>query len=151
MITLSSVFEQGNTIPTEYTCDGSNISPPFTWFGIPENTYTIALIMEDPDVPEGTFVHWIIFNIPSYLQGLPKGIPKVPIFGDSSRQGLADFGTVGYGGPCPPPGPPHRYFFRIYALDSRLNIPPGMSKHIIERAMTYHILATGELMGLYCR
>lgn len=146
----AEAFQAGGTIPKEYTCDGSNVSPALSWSGIPSNAKSIALIMDDPDAPMGTFVHWVLFNIPASTQKLPKGISRNQTLGDGSRQGMTDFGRAGYGGPCPPKGT-HRYYFRIYALDTMLNLQPGASREQLDDAMKGHILAMGELMGNYTR
>lgn len=148
---LADAFRDGDTIPAEYSCDGRDVSPMLSWGGIPAGTKSIALIMDDPDAPRGTFVHWVFFNIPAETQKLPKAIPKNQTLSDGSRQGMTDFGWVGYSGPCPPPGKPHRYYFKVYALDTKLELPPGASKAELEKAMKGHILAKGELMGKYGR
>lgn len=148
----SEAFSPGGTIPKKYTCDGSDFSPPLSFSGIPPNTRSIALIMEDPDAPMGTFVHWIIYNIPPYITELPEAFPKGSIIEDTIFQGITSFGRFGYGGPCPPRGETHRYFFKIYALDiERLLLPPRAYKEDVERSITNHILVKGELMGLYGR
>ncbi len=147
----SEAFGEGETIPAEYTCDNRDISPPLTWSGIPAGTKSIALIMDDPDAPRGTFVHWVLYGIPPEAQGLPEAVPKNKTLNDGSRQGTTGFGKIGYGGPCPPPGKPHRYYFKVYALDTKLDLPPGVSKADLESAMKGHILAKGELMGRYGR
>ncbi|MDP2767105.1 MAG: YbhB/YbcL family Raf kinase inhibitor-like protein [Candidatus Methanoperedens sp.] len=150
-ITVSAeAFREGETIPAEYTCDGKDVSPSLSWKGIPANAKSIALIMDDPDAPGGTFVHWVLFNIPANTQKLPKGIPGNQTLGDGSRHGATDFGRVSYGGPCPPRGT-HRYYFKMYALDTMLDLKPGASKKQLENAMKGHILAQGELMGKYER
>jgi len=147
----ADAFKEGETIPAEYTCDGKDVSPLLSWKGVPAGTKSIALVMDDPDAPGGTFVHWVIFNIPADAQKMTEGVPRNATFADGSRQGITDFGKVGYGGPCPPPGKPHRYYFKIYALDTMLNLQPGASKQQLENAMKGHILAYGELMGKYER
>lgn len=152
----SEAFRTGETIPTKYTCDGKDISPPISWTDIPSDTRSIVLIMDDPDALGGTFVHWVAFNIPYNIRILPEGIPKHSSltpwpFGDSSYQGINDFGGIGYRGPCPPPGRFHRYFFKVYALDIKLPLAPGSSKSDVEREMYNHILAKGELIGTYSR
>jgi Raf kinase inhibitor-like YbhB/YbcL family protein len=151
-ITISAeVFKEGEIIPAEYTCEGKNVSPSLSWKGIPAGTKSIAMIMDDPDAPGGTFVHWLLFNIPGNTQKLPKGIPRNQTLDDGSLQGKNDFERLGYGGPCPPPGKPHRYYFKIYALDTKLKLQPGASRQQLENAMKGHILSTGELMGKYQR
>ncbi len=145
----AEAFRDGDTIPDEYTCEGDDVSPALSWKGIPAEAKSIALIMDDPDAPGRTFVHWVLFNMPANTQKLPKGLPGS--LGDGSLQGMTDFGRTGYGGPCPPPGKPHRYYFKIYALDTKLNLPAGASKKQVEDTMKGHILAKGELMGKYAR
>jgi Raf kinase inhibitor-like YbhB/YbcL family protein len=147
----STAFAEGGTIPKQFTCDGEDASPPLAWSGIPANAYSLALIADDPDAPVGTWVHWVIFDMPSTLTGLPQGVTKTLSIPDTSTQGKNDFGKPGYGGPCPPKGKPHRYFFKLYALDAKLNLKPGASKAEVENAMKGHILAQGQLMGLYGR
>lgn len=156
IIIWSDDFQNGGEIPSRHTCDSRDISPHITWTKIHPDTRSITLIMEDPDAPGGTFVHWTIYNIPPYISTLPAGIPEVPDLSawplaGSGFQGITDFGKIGYGGPCPPPGKYHRYFFKIYALDTRLDLPSGASKRDIERSMVDHIIAKGELIGLYKR
>ena len=147
----SEAFKDGGTIPAVYTCDGRNISPALTWSGILAGTKSIALIMDDPDAPSGTFVHWVMFNIPPDARGLPEAVPDNKTLEDGSRQGETDSGRVGYHRPCPPPGKPHRYYFKVYALDTKLDLPAGVTKADVEKAMDRHILAKGELMGRYGR
>jgi len=144
-------FKEGDIIHDEFTCDGRDISPSLSWKGIPEGTKSIALIMDDPDAPGGTFVHWVVYNMPAETMELPKGMPRNKTLANGSMQGMTDFGQSGYGGPCPPPGKPHRYYFKVYALDTKLNLPPGASKNNVEIAMKGHIIAQGELMGKYKR
>ncbi len=150
-ISISAEFKYGDVIPSEYTCMGKDISPELSWTGIPEGTESIALVMDDPDAPGGTFVHWVLFNIPAVTQKLPKAVNKDKILDDFGRQGMTDFEDVGYGGPCPPPGKYHRYYFRIYALDKMLELLPGSSRKQVDSAMESHILAKGELVGIYAR
>ncbi len=150
IVVSSEAFKDGETIPVEYTCDGKNISPALLWEGIPAGAKSIALIMDDPDAPGGMFVHWVLYNIPASTRKLPEGMPKNETLGDGSRQGMTDFGRVGYGGPCPPKGT-HRYYFKIHALDTMLSLQPGASKKQLEDAMKGHILEQGELMGRYER
>ncbi len=144
-------FNEGDMIPEEFTCDGKDISPLISWKGIPAGTKSFALIMDDPDAGGGTFVHWVIYNVPAHTRNLTKGMPRNKTLADGSMQGMTDFGQPGYGGPCPPPGKPHRYFFKVYALDMNLNLPAGASKSQVENAMMGHILAEGVLMGKYQR
>lgn len=150
-ISISSEEFKNGTIPDEYTCEGEDISPPLSWQGLPAGTKSIALIADDPDASGRAFVHWVIYNIPANTQKLEKGMPKKEKLDDGSRQGMTDFGRAGYGGPCPPPGKPHRYFFKIYAIDKMLDLPSGASKEDVEAAMKGHVLAKGELIGKYAR
>jgi len=147
----SEAFKENGTIPDEYTCEGEDISPPLSWQGVPAGSKSIALIMDDPDAPGRTFVHWVIYNIPGSMQKLAKGIPRKEKLADGSLQGMTDFGKAGYGGPCPPQGKPHRYIFKIYAIDKILDLPSKASKEYVETAMKGHILAKGELIGKYAR
>lgn len=147
----STAFANGGRIPAKYTADGPDVSPPLSWEGAPESTRSFAVICDDPDAPRGTWVHWLIWNIPPEKTGLPEGVPPDPELPDGSRQGTNDFGRIGYGGPAPPPGKPHRYFFRVYALDTVLEVPPGARRPALEEAMRGHVLAYGELMGMYGR
>ncbi len=147
----AEAFKDGGNIPAVYTCDGRNISPTLTWSGIPAGTKSIALIVDDPDAPRGTFVHWVLFNIPPDARGLPEAMPETKTLKDGSRQGNTSYGEAGYGGPCPPPGKPHRYYFKVYALDTKLDLPAGAIKADVEKAMNGHILAKGEIMGKYGR
>ncbi|MEW6716344.1 MAG: YbhB/YbcL family Raf kinase inhibitor-like protein [Chloroflexota bacterium] len=147
----SSAFEQGGTIPQEYTCDGSDISPPLSWSGVPEETLTLVLIMDDPDAPMGTWVHWVLYDISPDQEGLPEGVSKVENVEGIGVQGRNDSRGIGYSGPCPPPGKPHGYNFKLYALDISLGFNPGATKSDVERAMQGHVLAQGILVGMYGR
>lgn len=150
MTVKSPVFKPGEMIPSEYTCDGRDISPSLQWEGVPEAAQSLALISDDPDAPMGTWVHWVMWNIPADSTGLKENVPRDSRLTDGTRQGISDFGRPGYGGPCPPGGT-HRYFFKVYALDTRLDLPEKTRKSDLERAMQGHILAQGELMGVYRR
>lgn len=141
---ISSAFLAGAPIPVEHTCDGKNAPPPLTWAGVPAGTRSFALIVDDPDAPAGTWVHWVLFNLPADATALPQSQ-------SSGVQGKNDFGKTGYGGPCPPPGKPHRYFFKLYALDAVLALRTGATKGDVERAMAGHVLASAQLMGTYAR
>ena len=147
----STAFQNGQDIPAQYTCEGSDASPPLSWNGAPAQTKSFALIMDDPDAPMGTWVHWVVYDIPSTDSGLEAGVPKSKTLPSGAKQGITSFRSIGYGGPCPPPGPKHRYLFKLYALDSTLGLPPGKSKADVERAMKGHVLADAQLMGLYGR
>jgi hypothetical protein len=140
----SPAFDQGQTIPVEYTCDGLNVSPALRWVSPPRGTKSFALIMDDPDAPGGTFTHWLAWNISSKARGLKRGAHR-------PREGMTSFSRVGYGGPCPPPGTPHRYFFKLYALRAPLALPAGAGRSALERAMRGKILKQVSLVGLYGR
>ena len=146
----STAFQDGTAIPAVYTCDGRDISPPLDWGVPPEGTNSLALISDDPDAPAGTWVHWVIYNLPPTLQGLPEAFPKDAQRPDGTRQGNTDFRRTGYGGPCPPSGT-HRYFFKLYSLDTMLSVPPGATARQLEQAMQGHIVAEARLMGTYAR
>lgn len=150
ILVSSSAFENGAMIPARYSGYGQDLSPPLCWERIPKDTRSIALICDDPDAPGGTWVHWVMWNIPAGAQGLPERVPPTPSLADGSRQGITDFQRPGYGGPMPPSGT-HRYFFRVYALDRPLDLPDGTTKADLVRAMQGHILAQGELMGRFRR
>ncbi len=150
MVLTSTAFKEGEMIPKKYTCDGSNISPPLKWDSVPAQAKSMALIADDPDAPMGTWVHWVIFNIPPGLSGLPENIPLKDSLPNGSLQGKNDFRNAGYGGPCPPGGT-HRYFFKLYALDILLQLKAGCSKADLLKAMQGHIVAEGQLMGKYSR
>jgi Raf kinase inhibitor-like YbhB/YbcL family protein len=141
----SPAFTEGSTIPAKYTCDAENISPPLSWTGIPANTQSLALIVDDPDAPSGTWVHWVLYDLPPDKGSLSEGVQA------AGTPGTNDFRKLGYGGPCPPPGKPHRYFFKLYALDKVLNLQSGAKKADVEKAMKGHILAQGQLMGKFGR
>jgi hypothetical protein len=144
-------FSSGASIPKQFSCDGADISPALAWNDPPAATQSFALIADDPDAPVGTWVHWVLFDLPANARSLPQNVPKQEQLADGSRQGRNDFRKIGYSGPCPPPGKPHRYFFKLYALDAKLNLQPGATKKDVERAMRGHILAQGEWMGRYAR
>lgn len=148
----STAFKEGETIPKEHARDAADLSPPLRWNGAPQGTKSYALICDDPDAPRSTpWVHWIVYNLPAEARELPEATAKQESFPTGLRQGRNDFGDIGYGGPYPPPGKPHRYFFKLYALDVSLDVPPGASKQQLEQAMKGHVLARGELMGKYQR
>ncbi|MFA5039195.1 MAG: YbhB/YbcL family Raf kinase inhibitor-like protein [Candidatus Omnitrophota bacterium] len=147
----SSSFSHESSIPSNFTCEGSDISPQLSWGGAPEGTKSFALIADDPDAPAKTWTHWVIYNIPQDSTGLPQDFPHDPALPDGIRQGINDSGETGYGGPCPPPGKPHRYYFRLYALDSLLELEKNATKDQLLRAMKGHILEEAVLMGTYKR
>ena len=146
----SPAFEQGAMIPKMYTCDGADVSPPLEWSSVPEGTKSFALICDDPDAPMGTWVHWVVYDLPGSVKKLPENIPPERTLADGGKQGITDFHRIGYGGPCPPGGI-HRYFFKLYALDTTVNLDPGATKDQLLGAMQGHILSEAELMGKYRR
>ena len=146
----SPAFEEDGMIPKKYTCDGPNVSPPLTWTAVPNETKSLALICDDPDAPMGTWVHWVVFNLPANVTELPENIPTQKTLSNGAKQGITDFQEVGYGGPCPPSGT-HRYYFKLYALDTEINFDAGITKKQLLKAMEGHILAEGQLMGKYKR
>jgi Raf kinase inhibitor-like YbhB/YbcL family protein len=146
----STAFNEGGMIPTKYTCDGPDISPPLAWSSVPENTVSIALICDDPDAPVGTWVHWVLFNLPPEIKELPENLPTKEILSNGAKQGRNGSRRIGYSGPCPPGGT-HRYYFKIYALNTKLDLEPGVEKKELVEAMEGHILAEGQLMGRYQR
>jgi len=147
----STFFVPGGMIPKQFTCDGTDLSPALEWSGAPENTRSFSLIADDPDAPVGTWVHWVLYDLPADAKELAEGVPKDEQLSNGARQGRNDFRRIGYGGPCPPPGPAHRYFFKLYALDAQLNLKAGASKADVEKAMAGHILAQATLLGRYQR
>ncbi len=150
-ILSSTAFEQGKPIPGRFTCDGLDISPPLEWSGAPEGTKAFALICDDPDAPVGTWDHWLIYDLPPTLAGLPEGAGKSSPVPAGVAEGKNSWGKPGYGGPCPPSGKPHRYFFRLYALKSPLGLKAGATKAELLAAMQGHVLASAELVGTYGR
>jgi len=146
----SSAFQAGDPIPARHTCDGPDISPPLEWSGPPPATKSFSLICDDPDAPRGIWVHWVLFNIPPTSTSLPEDILKTRTISTGARQGINDSREIGYSGPCPPRGV-HRYFFKLYALDTELSLDPGITKSDLERAMKGHIISQTELMGTYQR
>lgn len=147
----SGAFAEGARIPAKYTYDGSNISPPLKWTGVPASARSLALIADDPDAPVGTWVHWVLYDLPPALAELPEDVPKSQTTLHGGKQGLNDFQSFGYGGPSPPRGKPHRYFFKLYALDTMLDLKPGATKKEVERAMDKHIVGQAQLIGTYQR
>lgn len=152
----SSAFKHGEKIPKKYSCDGESISPPLTWAGIPDSAKSLVLISDDPDAPMGTWVHWVVYDIPATITGFPENIPQVKNLADikgkelAGKQGKNSGGKIGYYPPCPPSGT-HRYFFKLYALDTMLEMKHGATKSDVLEAMEGHVLAEAELMGLYSR
>ena len=147
----SSAFREGDVIPTEYTCEGQDVSPPLAWDEPPAGTQSLVLIVDDPDAPVGVFTHWVLFNIPSDSRDLPEALPTQAQLPSGAQQGKNDFGRLDYGGPCPPPGRSHRYRFTVYALDQPLELTAGASKKQVLDAIQGHILAQGQLTGTYQR
>ena len=146
----STAFQDGQPIPTRYTCEGKDLAPPLAWSDPPDGTKSFALISDDPDAPAGTWVHWVVYNLPASRRSLPEGVPADAQLADGTRQGITDFGRLGYGGPCPPNGT-HRYYFKLYALNVMLSPVPGARKVDVERLMKGHVLADARLMGTYRR
>jgi Raf kinase inhibitor-like YbhB/YbcL family protein len=154
MVTIaltSSAFREGEAIPEKHTCDGLDLSPALAWSGAPAGTRSLALLCDDPDAPVGLWVHWVIWGVPPDTTSLPEGVAREKSLPNGSAQGLNDFRKIGYGGPCPPPGKPHRYFFRIYALDAGVALAPGATRKELLKAIEGHVIGEGELMGRYGR
>ncbi|MBI3458560.1 MAG: YbhB/YbcL family Raf kinase inhibitor-like protein [Candidatus Rokubacteria bacterium] len=147
----SPAFASGGDIPVRHTCDGPDLSPPLRWRNPPANSKSVALIVDDPDAPAGTWVHWVVYGLPATLRELPEGVPARDTVPSVGTQGLNDFRKVGYGGPCPPRGPAHRYVFRLYALDTGPTLAARRTKGDVLRAIGGHVLAQAELMGRYKR
>jgi Raf kinase inhibitor-like YbhB/YbcL family protein len=144
-------FKAGGRIPAQYTCSGADISPALSWNQPPSRTLSFALIVDDPDAPAGTWVHWVVYNLPESARQLPERVPPGEAIASGGRQGLNDFPQSGYGGPCPPSGKPHRYFFRLYALDTLLDLHAPVHRREVDAAMKGHILAQAELMATFGR
>jgi Raf kinase inhibitor-like YbhB/YbcL family protein len=147
----SPAFADGESIPARYTCQGDDVSPALRWSNVPGEAKSLALICDDPDAPAGTWVHWVIYDIPPSSSGLTEGVPPSEITPEGAKQGINDFRRTGYGGPCPPRGTPHRYFFKLYALDIEPGLPAGAGKADLLRVIEGHVLAEGQLMGRYKR
>jgi Raf kinase inhibitor-like YbhB/YbcL family protein len=149
----SPAFANGDPIPAQYTCDGANRSPALSWTGAPPTTASFALIVEDPDAPGGTFIHWVLYDLPGTASSLPEAVPpdpELPTLG-GARQGRTSFRKIGYGGPCPPKGPPHHYHFRLFALDAKLGLATGATRDEVAAAMQGHEVGRTELIGVYAR
>lgn len=144
-------FTQGADIPMQFSCDGANVSPALRWDRAPTGVETFAFVMDDPDAPGGTWVHWVLYDLPATALELPEGVEPTDRLPAGARQGRNDFGRIGYGGPCPPPGAAHRYYIRLYALDVRLDLQSGATRAQLDRSMKGHILAHAEVMGRYRR
>ena len=148
-LTVMSAFAMGAAIPPQFGCDG--ISPPVSWSAVPTGTQSIAILCDDPDAPGGDWVHWVIFNLPPDMEKIAEAVPKDPKLPNGAIQGINDYGQNGYDGPCPPGRRPHRYFYKVYALDTKLALGPKARKSDLLAAMEGHILAKGELMGKFGR
>jgi len=147
----SDAFTEGAAIPIKYTCDDQDVSPPLKWSEAPAGTRSFALICDDPDAPAKIWVHWVLYDLPPNVTELAENLPKSETLANGAIQGRNDFGHPGYGGPCPPPGNPHRYYFKLYALDTVLNLPAGRTKQQLLDGMNGHTLAEASLMGTYKR
>lgn len=151
MTIKSPAFEEGEAIPRKYTCDGKDVSPPLEWANVPKETKALALICDDPDAPMGTFVHWVLYDLPvGSTTNLSENLPADEMLANGAKQGKNNFGKLGYRGPCPPGGT-HRYYFKLYALDAETGLAPGAGKSELLEAMEGHVLAEGQLMGTYKR
>jgi Raf kinase inhibitor-like YbhB/YbcL family protein len=148
LVLMSSAFKNGETIPERCTCSGLNKSPALEWRGIPRGTRSLVLILDDPDAPGGTFVHWVVYNLSPTNKELPEGLSASAPNGEQGENGR---GEIGYTGPCPPPGQPHHYHFRLYALDRMLELKPGATAQHVESALTGHVLDSTELIGIFER
>jgi Raf kinase inhibitor-like YbhB/YbcL family protein len=147
----SPAFADGERIPVKHTADGDDVSPELRWGGLPPNTQSIALVCEDPDAPRGIWTHWVLFNLPADKTMLAEGVSTEKELPDGTRQGNNDFGKIGYGGPSPPKGKPHRYHFKLYALDTKFNLSAGATRQQLLDAIKGHVVAEGQLMGQYGR
>ena len=145
----STAFSEGSAIPSRHTCDGKDVSPALDWTAVPDQAKSLALICDDPDAPAGTWVHWVFFNLPPSTKNLAEGVPAQETLASGAKQGKNSFGKIGYNGPCPPKGSVHRYFFKLYALDTELNLAPGATKDQLLKVMDGHVLAEGQLMGRF--
>ena len=151
MTVTSPAFDDGQPLPQKFTCQGDDISPQLKWTGVQDGAKSIALIMDDPDAPIGTWVHWVLYNIPADVTELAEGTPADEKLATGAVNGKNSWGRLGHGGPCPPPGGPHPYYFKFYALGTTLDLAPGATKDTLLGAMEGHILAEGQLMGTYKR
>jgi Raf kinase inhibitor-like YbhB/YbcL family protein len=151
LVLKSTAFAPGAEIPKKHSCEAADVSPALEWSGAPARTVSFALIMDDPDAPAGTWVHWVLWNLPASAHELPEAVAKQDQLGDGTRQGRNSSRKIGYNGPCPPPGKPHRYFFRLYALEEKLDLAPGANSSDLQEAMKGHVLIQAEYMGTYRR
>ena len=147
----TTAFTDGQPIPRQHAFDDQDRSPALQWSGVPPAAKSLALICDDPDAPVGTWVHWVIYDLPPATAGLSEGVSKSSELANGAKQGVNDYKRIGCGGPCPPPGKPHRYFFKLYALDMKPDLKPGLTKKDLLKAMDGHVLAEGQLMGTYQR
>jgi Raf kinase inhibitor-like YbhB/YbcL family protein len=147
----SPAFRPGGDIPAKYTCDGADVSPPLSWSDPPGGTKGFALIVDDPDAPAGTWVHWVLYAMPATLREIPEGVPARDAVPGTGTQGVNDFRRTGYGGPCPPRGPAHRYFFKLYAVDTEVTLAARRTKADVLKAIDGHVLQRAEVMGRYKR
>ena len=147
----STAFEPGGRIPKRHTCEAEDLSPPLAWESIPPETKAFALVCDDPDAPGKAWVHWVLYDLPADARSLVEGLPSMDTLPDGAKQGRNDFGKIGYGGPDPPKGGPHRYHFKLYALDTTLDLPAGATRDQVLAAIKGHVLAEGQLMGRYGR
>jgi Raf kinase inhibitor-like YbhB/YbcL family protein len=150
-LTLSSTGIINGAVGKRFTCSDADVSPELSWSAPPTGTQSFAVIVSDRDAPLGSFVHWVLYNVPADRRELPEGLPRQTLLPDGSIQVLNDFDKTGYGGPCPPGGSPHHYVFAVYAVDSKLNLPGGATRKQVEAALQGHVLAGGELIGQYAR
>lgn len=147
----SSAFEDGDAIPKRYSCDGEDISPALSWDNLPAGTQSLALIMDDPDAPAGTWVHWVVYDIPPGSSGFPEKVPATGEAPGGGKQGTNSWKRIGYNGPCCPPRSKHRYYFKLYALDAVMGLKGGANKEALLKAMQGHLLDQGQLMGTFSR
>jgi Raf kinase inhibitor-like YbhB/YbcL family protein len=147
----SAAFANGQAIPAKYTADSLDVSPPLAWTNLPAGTKSLALIADDPDTPAGTWVHWVIYDLPPTATTLAEDQPRLAQIKNGAKQGLNDFKKTGYNGPAPPAGKAHRYYFKLYALNALTGLPPGVTKTALLKAMDGHLLGEGILMGTYQR
>ena len=145
----ATAFRDGSSIPKRFTCDGPDVSPALSWGDPPAGTRSLAIIADDPDAPAGTWVHWVLYDLPADTRKLPEGVAKDRELPNGALQGRNDFGKIGYNGPCPPRGSEHRYFFKLYALDSKTGLKAGATKSELERTMKGHILSQAQLVGKF--
>jgi Raf kinase inhibitor-like YbhB/YbcL family protein len=146
----SDAFNDGDPIPLKFSCDGDDISPQLAWSGVPEETLSFALIVDDPDAPVGTWVHWVLYNIPAETRSLQSAVKSQSDLPSGTQVGENDWGEISYGGPCPPSGT-HRYFFKLFALDTILDLENGVTSNALQEVLTGHVIVRTELMGTYAR